>query len=91
MKRSLAMTVAAFVLAVPAMAAETLDSASLAQQQLAATSAALQARQHLVRQGYVHVSTLEQNANGVWTGTALKDGKSVIVGIKLPVIPAATN
>lgn len=95
MTRSLAITIAAIAFAAPAVAADTAapanDASSIAKQQLAYTSAALQARQHLVRQGYINVSELQQDSSGRWTGTALKDGKTVIVGIKLPVVTPATN
>ena len=95
MIRSFAIAAAAFAFSAPALAADSAapasDSTSVAKQQLAYTSAALQARQHLVRQGYINVSELEQDASGRWTGTALKDGKTVIVGIKLPAVGEATN
>ena len=95
MFRSLAITIAALASAAPALAADTAatanDTSSVAKQQLAYTSAALEARQHLVRQGYINVSELQQDSSGRWTGTALKDGKTGIVGIKLPVVTSATN
>ncbi len=50
---------------------------------LAETGAALEARQHLVRQGYINVSPLNQDDNGRWVGTASKGGKTVIVAIDL--------
>jgi hypothetical protein len=74
-------------------AAPAADQAASARAQLDQTSGALQARQHLVRQGYVNVSSLDKDANGRWVGTAQKDGKTVYVAIKLPIVPgtAATN
>lgn len=50
---------------------------------LAETGAALEARQHLVRQGYLNVSPLNQDGSGRWVGTASKDGKTVIIAIDL--------
>ncbi len=40
------------------------------------------------RQGYTGISTLERDANGRWSGTAQKNGKTVFVGVVLPQ-PAA--
>jgi hypothetical protein len=93
MIRALVLAAAAVALTAPAFAedaatANTETDAAI-RAQLAFESQALQARQHLVRQGYVNVSMLEKDMNGLWTGTALKDGKLVIVAIKLPVaVPA---
>jgi hypothetical protein len=82
--------VAAFV-AVPAFAEnaapQTSAAVPAAQAQLKATGAALEARQHLVQQGYVNISTLEQDSLGRWAGSATKDGKTVAVAIKLPFVP----
>ncbi|NOT69788.1 MAG: hypothetical protein HOP09_00495 [Hyphomicrobium sp.] len=93
MIRILTLAAAATAFAAPVFAADAAAPASEAAPQirahLNATSAALQARQHLVRQGYVNVSDLEQDALGRWSGTASKDGKTVIVAIKLPAVTAA--
>lgn len=45
-----------------------------------------QARQHLLHIGYTNVSQLQKDAHGNWSGTAVKDGKTVpvAVGIKGP-------
>lgn len=40
-----------------------------------------QARTHIAKSGYAHVSALAKDANGVWRGTALKDGHKVNVGL----------
>lgn len=56
---------------------------------LSETAAQLSARQHLVRQGYINVSTLEKDDYGRWSGTAQKDGKTVIVAIDLRRMPDA--
>lgn len=51
------------------------------------TSAAMEARQHLVRQGYINVSELNLNEAGRWVGTAQKDGKTVVVAIDVRRTP----
>lgn len=93
MIRALIIASAAIAITAPAFAevpaAPNAESASAARAQLNQVSAALQARQHLVRQGYVNVSTLDKDANGRWVGTAQKDGKTVYVAIRLPVVPDA--
>jgi putative membrane protein len=40
-----------------------------------------QARTHLVRLGYADVSVLTKNENGVWHGTATKNGKQLNVAV----------
>jgi len=52
-----------------------------------------QARHLLVQQGYTGVSALERVAGNRWIGTAVKDGKTLIVGVNLPrpAPAAATN
>lgn len=88
-----ALTLAASVLAfsLPAMAEEAATATDAAQNatirsQLTYTSAALGARQHLAKQGYVNISDLDKDANGRWFGTAQKDGKAVYVAIRLPIV-----
>lgn len=88
------MIAATALIAAPAFAADTAatpEAAPAVRAHLTATSAELQARQHLVRQGYINVSSLEKDALGRWTGTASKDGKIAIVAIKLPIVPAAAS
>jgi hypothetical protein len=41
------------------------------------------ARQHLMHLGYTNVSQLQRDAQGNWTGTAVKDGKTVPVAVKV--------
>ena len=43
-----------------------------------------QARQYLAHLGYTNVSHLQKDAHGNWSGTAVKDGKTipVTVGVK---------
>jgi len=53
---------------------------------------AQQARIQLAHQGYTGISPLYRGEQGRWTGTAVKDGKTVIVGVLLPQAPdALTN
>lgn len=40
-----------------------------------------QARGHIEKAGYQNVSALTKSADGLWTGTAQKDGKSVQVSV----------
>jgi hypothetical protein len=50
------------------------------------------ARKILIGRGYTQVSDLTRGEDGRWTGTAIKDGKVVMVGVELPVAPpTATN
>ncbi|MEQ1651326.1 MAG: hypothetical protein ABL897_02445 [Hyphomicrobium sp.] len=92
MIRILSLAAVAAVVAGPAIAADAVQSktetAPAVSAYLSDTAAALQARKHLVSQGYINVSTLEKDSRGLWTGTATKDGKTTIVAIKLPVVPA---
>jgi len=97
MIRALALSVAAFAAATPALAADTAapkttEGVAIAKVQLAYLSNELEARQHLLHQGYADISPLEQNASGLWTGVAYnKDGKLVVVAIKLPPAPPAID
>lgn len=97
MIRILTLAAATLSFAAPAFAAEAVapksDVSPAVRAQLSATAAALEARKHLVRQGYVNISTLEQDSLGRWSGIAQKDGKLTIVAIKLPRIetPAQSN
>jgi putative membrane protein len=42
-----------------------------------------QARAHLAHLGYVNVSDLTKDENGVWHGSALKDGKRLAVAVDI--------
>jgi hypothetical protein len=86
--KSIAITAAALAaLAVPAMAAEqpagqaALDAHRA---ELDLTADQLQAHKLLLSQGYTVISSLEPVSNGRWIGTALKNGKTLIVGVNLP-------
>lgn len=95
MIRSLLIATAAAALTVPALANDAAtpakEATGIANQQLAQVSAEAQARKHLLSQGYTAVSELERDADGRWTGTATKDGKTVIVAIAVPATSSATN
>ncbi len=96
MIRTLTISAATLALAAPALAAEAAapvkaDATAVARVQLSQTSAAMQARQHLIRQGYINVSSLEQDENGRWVGSAQKDGKTVYVAIRLPNVDGAAQ
>ena len=93
---------AAAALAVPVFAetADTTKSDAIDPAKSAAFSAALandaaayQARVQLAHQGYVNISELDRNDDGNWTGTAVKDGKTVLVTVQSHRAPAeaATN
>ena len=47
----------------------------------------VQARQHLLHQGYTNVSELTKDEDGKWVGSATKDGqtRAVAVDVKGPV------
>jgi putative membrane protein len=87
MIRGLTLLALTAALTAPAFAepAVTSDASTAAAQkaELAAASGALEARQHLARQGYVNISELTKNENGLWTGAATKDGKTNFVAIDL--------
>jgi putative membrane protein len=78
----------ATALALPAYAGEPTanDTAAVSVHatELADAYAAKQAHRLLASQGYLNISALERNENGHWTGTALKDGKTIFVAIALP-------
>lgn len=94
MIRSLAVaTAATFGLAAPALAADSSDpgpdtaSVQAFYGQLNARAKSNEMRKLLYAQGYTAVSDLNRDANGRWIGTAMKDGKQVIVGVKFPPKP----
>lgn len=88
MKLIVATTALAAVLAAPAIAADTDTSASGLRSAHAAELAyaydVRQAQRLLVSQGYTGVSDLERVSVGRFVGTAVKDGKTLIVGVNLP-------
>lgn len=40
-----------------------------------------QARGRIAKAGYTDVTKLVKNPNGVWQGSAMKDGKAVLIGL----------
>ena len=79
---------AAMGLALPAVAEEaTLNDAAQSaafSAQLANAANAEQARIQLAHQGYTGISPLHRDDLGRWSGTAIKDGKTVFVAVVLP-------
>ena len=60
--------------------------------QLSTQANASQARNILLARGYKQVSDLTRGEDGRWTGTAVRDGKTIFVAVELPTKPvAATN
>jgi hypothetical protein len=87
MMRIMFLAVATAGLAMPALA----DTASFDPAKSAAFGAGLvnaataeQARLQLAHQGYTGISDLNRDETGRWVGTAMKDGKTVIVAVVLP-------
>ena len=81
-------TVFGVALALPAMAAgttvnaqeTTTDATAVARGNLFTEE---QARFHLAKLGYVNVSPLTKDSNGAWAGTAMRDGKQIIVAVDI--------
>ena len=76
---------AAAAFAAPALAADTntatLDTRSAAFKGAATTFTAQHARVHLAKQGYVNISPLARDTDGTWRGTAVRDGKTLVVAV----------
>ena len=88
--KTMLILISAFVLAGAALAAAqttTPPTAPKAAAEKAAPSSNLfteeQARVHLAKLGYVSISSLTKESNGDWRGTAMKDGKQVIVSVDI--------
>ncbi len=84
-------------LAAPAFAADKAANETAAvsahASELADAYTAKQAHRLLASQGYINISALDRDESGRWTGTALKDGKTIFVAVVLPSpkAVAATN
>lgn len=98
MFRTLTLTAALTTgLACSAFAADTQTGPSTAADTASFTAAlnsaasADAARKVLIGRGYSQVSDLSRGPDGRWTGTAMKDGKIVMVGVELPPRPAAAT
>ncbi len=50
-----------------------------------------QARQHLMHLGYTNVSQLHKDMQGNWSGSATKDGKTVLVAVGVKGAAPAAN
>ena len=96
MNRALSLVaVIATAIALPAFAAEQAAAPSNVKADvtitetgaLTASANAEQVRKLLLSQGYTNVSELNRNDNGHWTGTAMKDGKTIFVAVNLPPKP----
>lgn len=85
------LAVAAITLPAYADDAATNGSAAAASAELANAANAQQARVQLAHQGYTGISPLYRGEGGHWMGTAVKDGKTVIVGVLLPQPRDLTN
>ena len=70
-------------------AAPAADAATAAQAQLSNQAGEREARTHLLGQGYTNISELQLDNSGRWAGTAMKDGKVVVVAIHVPVAKTA--
>lgn len=93
MTRSIVLaTVAAFGFALPASVANA-GELNAHSAELSNAAAAHQAQLVLASQGYVNVAISGRDDDGRWTGTAWKDGKTVLVAVALPKPegPVVTN
>ena len=81
-------------LAAPALAGDKAanDTAAVSAHaaELADAYTAKQAHRLLASQGYMNISALDRDESGRWTGTALKDGKTIFIAVVLPSPTAAT-
>ncbi len=79
-----ALSVSAFAETADTNKSDAIDPAKSAAfaQALATDAAAYQARLQLAHQGYINISELDRNDDGNWTGTAVKDGKTVLVTVE---------
>mgnify|MGYP006364581505 CR=1 FL=1 len=95
MIRTLSIAALTTAFAIPAYAGEPAanDTAAVSAHaaELADAYTAKQAHRLLASQGYINVSALERDESGRWTGTALKDGKTIFVAVALPSPKAAVT
>lgn len=77
----------------PAFANDANSDSAAAAASAALTNAANaeQARVQLAHQGYTGISPLYRGEEGRWVGSAVKDGKTVIVAVLLPQARGLTN
>jgi len=81
-KLSIAAALATALVALPALATESGPAAkgNLFNEK--------QARTHLLHLGYTNVSGLTKDENGVWHGSATKDGKTLTVAVDVKGAPS---
>ena len=81
-KLSIAAALATALVALPALATESSPAAkgNLFNEK--------QARTHLLHLGYTNVSGLTKDENGVWHGSATKDGKTLTVAVDVKGAPS---
>lgn len=95
MIRTLTIAALATTFALPALAADEPSTTGLTSAhaaELANGAASEQAKRILAAKGYVNVAISGQDDDGRWTGTALKDGKTIFVAVELPKpAPVVTN
>jgi hypothetical protein len=86
---------AAATMVVPAYADEAAPnngaSAASVSAELANVANSEQARLQLAHQGFTGISPLYRGEEGRWMGTAVRDGRTVIVGVMLPQTRELTN
>jgi hypothetical protein len=75
MPRMLRMAAAGFIMTTSCALAQTTTAPAAPEAPAAATE--LQARERIDKQGYTAVTGLKQDAQGIWHGSATKDGKTV--------------
>ena len=90
-KLSIAAALATALVALPVLAETTTTSPAATESKPAARGAIFtekQARAHLFHLGYTDVSNLRKDENGVWHGSATKDGKTLSVAVNVKGGPA---
>lgn len=95
MTRIMLIGLALTAMALPAYADEAATNngatAAAVSAELANAANSEQARVQLAHQGYTGISPLYRGEQGRWIGTAVKDGKTVIVAVLLPQAQGLTN
>jgi hypothetical protein len=94
MTRIMLIALAAAGLSAPAFAEDAAQSntgvtAATVTAELANAANSEQARVQLAHQGFTGISPLYRGEQGHWMGTAVKDGRTVIVSVLLPQAPNA--
>jgi hypothetical protein len=88
---SIAAALATALVTFPALAETTASTPAATTDSKPAARGAIfnekQARTHLLHLGYSNVSGLTKDENGVWHGSATKDGKTLTVAVDLKSAP----